>query len=75
MTLLTVIDGGGERQEVASDVVAVADEHVQPAVDALRLAAQVGDIVAVRVYALEIVALAGCIAATCGAPPRQAASG
>ena len=70
MTTLTIIPGAGEGRDEASDILAVVDDCIVPAVDGLRASATAGDLVQARTYALELIALAGCVAGACPSAGR-----
>ena len=63
MPALHVIEGGHDPGEQA-DLVAVIDEHLSPALVALRAAAATGDDDAIRAYAYELIFVSGCVLST-----------
>ena len=59
---LTVIEGGPAT--AFEDVIAIVDDHVEPAVVGLRRAGDEHDTDALRAHALELIFLAGAILST-----------
>ena len=65
---LRSLPGGAQPEDRLHDIKAVTEDHLAPALRGLRKAAEDGDLLAVRAYALELSLGAATVASACPRP-------
>lgn len=71
----TTIDGGARPGDRLVDLRAIVDDYLQPSVSGLEQALDECDLAAVRIYAHEVIVVAGSVIAACPRPAQRGRNG